>query len=149
MMVISAAAAMGLQALVMGVDEFRFHRERGLSRWERIGHPLDTLSVLACYGIALVMTPTAAAQRLYCALAILSCLLVTKDELVHSKQCGPWEHWLHSLLFLLHPIVLGCVYWLWYSEARWLLFLETALTFALGLYQTLYWNTGWLKSDAA
>jgi 2-polyprenyl-6-hydroxyphenyl methylase / 3-demethylubiquinone-9 3-methyltransferase len=35
---------LGLQALAMAVDEAYFHRRRGLPRWERIGHPLDTLT---------------------------------------------------------------------------------------------------------
>jgi len=28
----------------MGVDEFYFHRRRGLPRWERLAHPLDTMT---------------------------------------------------------------------------------------------------------
>ena len=49
---------MGLQGLAMLVDELLFHRRRGLPRWERIGHPIDTLSVLACYGVSLWLPPT-------------------------------------------------------------------------------------------
>ncbi len=34
-----------LQTCCMAVDEVHFHRQRGLPRWERLGHPLDTLTV--------------------------------------------------------------------------------------------------------
>jgi hypothetical protein len=36
-----------LQMCCMAVDEVHFHRQRGLPRWERLGHPLDTLTVCA------------------------------------------------------------------------------------------------------
>src|SRR5262245_66006812 len=38
-----------LQMIFIAVDEIHFHRRRGLPRWERLGHPLDTLTVLACF----------------------------------------------------------------------------------------------------
>lgn len=38
-----------LQMICMAVDEAHFHRWRGLPRWERLGHSLDTLTVLACF----------------------------------------------------------------------------------------------------
>jgi hypothetical protein len=37
------------QGLAIAVDEFYFHRKRGLPRWERVGHPVDTFSVLLCF----------------------------------------------------------------------------------------------------
>ena len=39
-----------LQAMAMVVDEGWFHRRRGLPRWERLGHPLDTLTIAVCLG---------------------------------------------------------------------------------------------------
>ena len=50
-------AVFGTQAALMMVDELHFHRRRGLPRWERIGHPLDTATVLVCYGTALTLSP--------------------------------------------------------------------------------------------
>jgi len=35
------------QGLAILVDEFYFHFARGLPRWEHLGHPLDTFTVLA------------------------------------------------------------------------------------------------------
>ncbi len=53
-------APLAVQGIAMAVDELHFHRRRGLGRWERLGHPLDTLTVLACIGWTLAVTPTAA-----------------------------------------------------------------------------------------
>jgi hypothetical protein len=139
----------GLQAIVMLVDELHFHRLRGLPRWERIGHPLDTASVLACYALLLLTPPSAGMLALYVGLAAFSCLLVTKDELVHARYCSPSEHWLHALLFVLHPIVLGTMAALWFSGARTLIGVQTALTLAFGCYQFAYWNFPWLSRSRA
>ncbi len=134
-----------LQALAMLFDELYFHRARGLSRWERVGHPVDTLSVLACYGFALAVPPSPGALAPYIGLAAFSCLLVTKDELVHAQQCRAGEQWLHSLLFILHPIVLGTVALLWHRHERELLWAMAALTLGFGLHQALYWNVPWKR----
>ena len=147
MTVLLAAVPFGMQGLVTVVDEFYFHRRRGLPRWERIGHPLDTLTVLGCYAVALAFPLTAASLRTYVALALFSCLFVTKDEIAHAKYCEPLEHWVHALLFVLHPIVLASMGFLWLREARTLMFVQGALTLAFGLYQTLYWNTTWVRSS--
>ena len=45
-----------LQALLIFFDEGVFHLKRGLPKWERIGHPVDTLSVLACL-VFVLLTP--------------------------------------------------------------------------------------------
>ena len=139
-----AALPLGLQALCMLVDELHFHRARGLPRWERIGHPLDTLSVLAC-SAWLYARPRTDNLGWYVAAALLSCLLVTKDEFVHAERCQPLEQWLHSLLFILHPIVLGVGALLWLGQERTLLWISASLTAAFGSYQALYWNVPWTK----
>jgi hypothetical protein len=138
-----AAIPMGMQALAMFVDELYFHRARGLPRWERIGHPLDTLSVLLCYGLALYLPVSDQYVMWYLLAATISCLLVTKDEFVHAKHCAPLEHWLHALLFVLHPLVLGVVGLLWWQQERTLLLLSASITLVFGSYQALYWNVQW------
>lgn len=90
--------------LVLG-DEIIFHRKRGLPRWERIGHPLDTVSVLLPIALASFYPPSRAALKLYAGLATLSTLFVTKDEAVHLRECGAWEHRLHALMYSVHPLV--------------------------------------------
>lgn len=131
-----------LQALAMFVDEGLFHRKRGLPRWERLGHPLDTLTAAACYGFLLAMPRSHPhALPIYIGLCAFSCLFITKDELVHAKACEPLEIWLHSLLFVLHPIVFLCFGWIWDSGGqRWILQGAFASTLALASYQFLYWQ---------
>src|SRR5690606_12706734 len=80
-MIAACAVAIALQALAMVVDEGWFHRRRGLPRWERIGHPLDTLTIALCLAWLLCVPPSeSAALPGYLVLAIGSTLFVTKDE---------------------------------------------------------------------
>ena len=103
----------GLQAVAMFFDEFYFHHRRRLPKWEAYGHPLDTLSTFICYGWIFFSKYSNMNLVFYLALSSFSCLLITKDEWVHQKQCCASEQWLHSFLFILHPINLGVLGWLW------------------------------------
>ncbi|HLE01498.1 MAG TPA: hypothetical protein VJB59_14640 [Bdellovibrionota bacterium] len=143
------AALFALQAAVMLFDEFYFHQRRGLPRWERIGHPIDTLSVLAVLGFAIYAKPGVEAVPTFAFLTIASSLCVTKDEWVHAKRCGAFEHWAHAILFLLHPILLLGAGWLWWNGERLVLLLETALISIFLVYQVTYWNFLWpnLKAE--
>jgi hypothetical protein len=137
------ALPLGLQALLMLVDEFVFHRRRGLQRWEVWGHPLDTLSVGLTVAVPAFFPPTKTWLFTYVALALFSCVLVTKDEWVHAQHCAPTEHWLHALLFVLHPVVFGCLGWAWLEEfagfPRALLWGELVALGGFAIYQVLYW----------
>jgi hypothetical protein len=130
-----------LQGGAMFVDEFHFHHKRGLPKWERIGHPLDTLTVLACF-LYIMLTPfTENALKVYLTLVIFSCLFITKDELIHSEQCCPHEQWLHALLFILHPIILGSAAWLWINgQGETLFLIQFSIIFIFLCYQIIYWN---------
>jgi hypothetical protein len=124
----------------MAVDEIAFHRRRILPVWERWGHPLDTLSLLFCLGLALALPPDRLWTGLYLVLAVFSCLLVAKDEWVHARHCAPGEHFVHALLFLLHPVLLWSVFTLWRAgggPANLLLGAEAALASAFFFYQVL------------
>ena len=95
-----------LQALAIAFDEGYFHVRRGLPKWERIGHPIDTLSVLLCMGFVLFVPFSSHALIYYCLLASFSTILVTTDEFVHKHHCPASENWIHAILFTLHPITL-------------------------------------------
>lgn len=139
-----AVGLFAAQGALMLIDELYFHRRRGLSRWERVGHPLDTLTVLACYAIALAATPTETALGLYAAAATFSCLFVTKDQVVHARSCAAGEHWLHAVLFMMHPVVLATVAFLWLQGGRaGVLMVLAGAILAFAVYQTLYWNVPW------
>lgn len=136
-----------LQGVVMVVDEGWFHRRRGLPRWERIGHPLDTLTIAACIGWLLIASPgDANALAIYIALAAGSTLFVTKDEPIHARLCSAGEHWLHAVLFVLHPIVLAAFGLLWWTGHHTILLGQLAVTLAFLGYQIVYWT---LRGDRA
>jgi 2-polyprenyl-6-hydroxyphenyl methylase/3-demethylubiquinone-9 3-methyltransferase len=139
-MITACMVPIALQAVAMLVDEGYFHRRRDLPRWERIGHPLDTLTISICLAWLLLVPPTSNHLHIYVALAIGSTLFVTKDEGVHTRLCSTGEHWLHAVLFALHPIVLAAFGWLWWSGELGLLALQLAITLAFMTYQIVYWN---------
>ena len=130
----------------MMVDEFHYHRKRGLTLWERIGHPLDTLTTLLALAWVMIRPYSAETARVYVALCGFSCLFITKDEFVHARECEPGEHWLHSLLFVLHPVVFVCVYFVWpdlNASNRLILGFPIVTVGAFFAFQTLYWNFLW------
>lgn len=161
-----------VQGALMAVDEFYYHHRRRLPRWERIGHPLDTLTVLACYAWILVVPPaTTGAVATYAALAIFSTAFVTKDEFVHARECAPAEHFLHALLFGFHALVLLAAGLIWpalHPDAANVmqgavgfvspdmipvvvvgLKIQMAGTVAFLLYQITYWNFPWKPTPDA
>jgi 2-polyprenyl-6-hydroxyphenyl methylase / 3-demethylubiquinone-9 3-methyltransferase len=130
-----------LQGAALAVDEGVFHRRRGLPRWERIGHPLDTLTLVACLSWLVASHPGTTTLSVYLGLAMFSTLFVTKDEWIHAELCSGGEQWLHALLFTLHPIVLGAAGVLWWrGEHPGVIVAQLAAAIAFGLYQAIYWN---------
>ena len=130
------------QAAAMLVDEGKFHRRRGLPRWERLGHPLDTATTALCYAwLVGARAGSTAALSSYVLLCVFSCLFITKDEFLHARVCSPGEMWVHALLFVLHPIVLAAfgVAW-WFGIQPAIIRIQLLLTIAFGAYQALYWG---------
>ena len=150
-----------LQALCIAFDEGYFHYRRGLPKWERIGHPIDTFSVLICMAFVLFVPFSKTSLAIYIALAVFSSILVTKDEFVHKEHCPASENWLHAVLFTLHPITLISAGFIWPVVqgvevtpwiAEWLsakkelaLFLKMqCASMALFMsYQIIFWNVIW------
>jgi hypothetical protein len=133
-----------VQGGLMAVDEFYFHRRRGLPTWEIWGHPLDTLTVILPLAFLLLCYPTQQNLLIYGGLAVFSCLFITKDELVHAEKCEPLEHWIHSVLFILHPIIFFCAGILkWELASVEFLNWQLGVLFAFLLYQLIYWRTPW------
>ena len=128
------------QGACMVVDELYFHERRGLPLWEKIGHPLDTLTVLICYLYLLFGNVDVVT---YTALAAFSCLFITKDEFIHSEKCSGVEHWLHAVLFVLHPVSFLSAYFLVSSQDLSFLQIQTAAIFFFMLYQVVRWSFPW------
>lgn len=131
--------AAGFQAVVILVDEFFYHHKRGLPRWERLGHPMDTATVLACLLFIGLAPKTPMNEIIYYALAIFSCVFITKDEWVHRKYCSGAEMWLHALLFVVHPLLLFGAYSEWETNQNYFL-LAAAGIVVFFVYQVVYWN---------
>jgi hypothetical protein len=135
-----------IQGAAMFFDEFYFHHKRRLGLWETIGHPLDSLSVLACYVFLIFNEPNEIHLNIFIGLAVFSCLFVTKDEWVHSEQCDPKENWLHSLLFVLHPVCFLSAAIVWQKQLSLnFLVIQAFLVFCFMTYQALYWGIKWKK----
>lgn len=133
--------ALAVQAAAMLVDELRFHRRRELPRWERWGHPLDTLSALAPFLVMATAEPGFAAKLAAMLLIVFSCGFVTKDEWVHARLCDGNEAWLHALLFMLHPTIFALAWMVWREDGPQPLFALVAGALALFfLYQVIFWN---------
>ena len=150
-----------LQMFCMVVDEFCFHRRRTLPRWERLGHPADTLTVLLCWTIILSTRPAPVPITVYLCATLFSCFFVTKDEWVHARFCQPGEHLIHAFLFILHPLSFLAAGLMWQAVSarstegqsfgwisyqgfeRTFFIVNTALTVLFGLYQLIFWNLIW------
>jgi hypothetical protein len=143
-----------LQMIVILLDEALFHVKRNLPKWERIGHPLDTLTVIACFAFVWYVPFDRSMIGWYIALALFSTLFVTKDEFVHKKHCPAAEQWLHAVLFVNHSIVLTVLGVIWphlhdiqiftflpeISALKFLIISQIIGALCFCFYQIVYWN---------
>jgi 2-polyprenyl-6-hydroxyphenyl methylase/3-demethylubiquinone-9 3-methyltransferase len=138
----------GLQSVVFAVDEGYFHKKRGVQTLEQVGHALDTFTVLVCFLILIFLRPEGGNLKIYLFFVVLSCLSVTKDEWIHARCCQPAEHWVHAVLFVLHPIVLGCAGMLWWQnslEANAVIGVQATLVGGIFLMLSLQAGLQWLQ----
>ena len=124
------------QGILMFFDEFKFHHQRGLNRWERIGHPIDSFFFL----IPFLYTQYFSNIYVFIGLCFFSCLIVTKDEFVHAKECLGSEQWLHAVLFLFHPVALYGLWVAWENDLNKIIQIQSLIIFGFMLYQIIYWN---------
>ncbi len=132
-----------LQALVIFMDE-EFHKKRCLGIWERLGHPLDTITVLLPLMFSLLNPFTDTNSWTYFFMSFFSCLFITKNEFIRSTVCSPGEHWLHALLFILHPLVLLAAFFQWKNGNNdHVLIIQCLLTGLFLIYQIIRWSIPW------
>ncbi len=136
----SAYPLVAAQGALMLVDELHFHRGRGLGRWESWGHVADSAVFAAVLLLPALTLPTPSRLALYAAGAAASTLLVAKDQWIHARECGGTEHWVHALLYSLHPAALLAVGTLWTrEEGAALRAALPLLVLAISAYQWSYW----------
>lgn len=134
-----------LQGMLMVIDEV-LHYKRGLGLWERLGHPLDTLTVFVPLAMVSMNDYSETGLNVFIALGAFSCLFITKDEFVHTKECSSFENWLHSLLFILHPVIFVMTFILWkhHPDNQFIDF-QAILIGLFMLYQVIKWSLPWKK----
>jgi len=146
------------QGLASLVDEFNFHFARGLPRWEHLGDPLDTFTVLAPILWQGFSLPSQGNLTVYIVAAAFSCLFVIKDEFVHADVNAPAENVNDALLFVMYPLAFAALALLWplyHAPAGAIVWLEqfrdlesalpiqsSILTLYM-IYQAVYWNLIW------
>ena len=140
---VAAACAYPLvaaQAALMVADEWAFHRVRVLGKWESWGHVADSVAFASVLVLPALAAPEGAALGWYVAAGAASTVMVAKDQWIHARECTGSEHWVHALLFSLHPAVLIAVGALWArgegAEARAFLPL---VVLGFSVYQYAYW----------
>ena len=126
----------GVQGFLTFFDEFIFHKRRGLGKWERVGHPMDSFFFL----IPFIYTQFFSSSYVFLGLCLFSCLIITKDEFVHSKECEGSEQLLHALLFVIHPIALMGLALAWEHKYNTIIQIQASIIFLFMIYQIVYWN---------
>lgn len=127
-----------IQGFLMTVDEFYFHHKRGLKKWERVGHPIDTFLFLLCFVYTLTFPPSELLG--FGILSILSTLIITKDEFIHTEECEGTENFLHAFLFILHPLALMGLFFAWKLQLNQIIMIQTGIIGSFMLYQIIFWN---------
>lgn len=132
-----------IQSLLMGFDEY-LHTKRGLGTWERLGHPLDTLTVFVPLSLICINEFTPERLTVYIILSGFSCLFITKDEFIHTQHCSALENWIHSLLFILHPMIFlsSGVIWKYHPDNEFLAYQATMVGVFM-IYQIFRWSIRW------
>ena len=120
----------------MFVDEFVYHQKRRLGRWESLGHTVDSFFFLLPFLYCLYFEEAS----FFYGICIVSTLIITKDEFVHNKECGPAEQWLHSALFIIHPIALFALKTAWDQKLYTFIKVQAVIIGLFMLYQFFYWN---------
>jgi hypothetical protein len=134
-----------IQGLLMMIDEY-IHHQRGLGLWEKLGHPLDTLTVFVPLSFMAFHEFSRSRLTTFILLSVFSCFFITKDEFIHKRECSTFESWIHSLLFILHPIIFfsSGILWRYHSAHEFLAYQSMAVGLFM-IYQLLKWSIPWKK----
>jgi hypothetical protein len=132
-----------IQGIMMAYDE-SLHKKRGLGAWERLGHPLDTLTVFAPLSLAAISDYTDQGLTVFIILSVFSSVFITKDEFIHTHECNLMENWVHSMLFILHPMIFVSTAILWkYHPNDHFLALQPVFVGVFMIYQIFRWSLTW------
>ena len=141
-----------LHVIIFHIDEYYFHRKRALCRKEVLGMFLDGALYLPPLVIASFAPYNDTWNVVFISFAVLSCISISKNEWFYKDDLSLKERWVHSVLYILHPILLYGFYhsWInnyfvhnlnfWMVQIMYLGFGVKTLT-----HQLIYWN--YLRDD--
>lgn len=145
---------MVIQVILFNVDEYYFHRKRGLVKQEVISAIVDGALYLIPLLIAIFLPFNSLWQKLYIGFAMISCLSIAKNECFYPSLTAP-ERVVHALLYILHPVMLYTFYISWeqnYFTTMINFWMIQIIYMALGAktltYQIIYWNYVHQKPEA-
>ena len=141
-----------LQVVIFHVDEYYFHRKRTLSRKEAVGMFIDGALYLPPIVIASFAPFSDFWKTVYIVFSILSCLSIIKNEMFYEHDVTKKERLVHSILYVLHPILLYTFYFSWkgnffaHNLNFWMVqILYMGFGFKTLTHQLIYWN--YLRPD--
>jgi hypothetical protein len=135
-----------LHAALYGVDEYIYHRKRGLCPVEFINALFDGILFLIPLVIAIFTSHSYWLDKIYIALAVLSIFSIIKNERFYHELCVT-ERMIHAALYVLHPLILYAFYhsWKWnFFDKYYYFWLVQLLYVAFGTktvtYHIIYWK---------
>ncbi|MCB0392744.1 MAG: hypothetical protein KDD58_15750 [Bdellovibrionales bacterium] len=141
-----------LHVIIFHIDEYYFHRKRVLCRKEVLGMFLDGALYLPPLIIASFTSHSPFWKTTFITFSILSCISISKNEWFYNSDLTRPERWVHSLLYILHPILLYSFYQSWvdnYFVQNLNFWMVQIIYLGFGVktltHQLIYWN--YLRTD--
>lgn len=135
-----------LHGILFRVDEYMFHRKRGLQKRELTNSLIDGLIFLITLAVAMFSKHSYWSDKIYIALSIVSCLSIVKNEFFY-ENLKKGERFVHALLYVFHTTILYAFYISWrinYFDSHYYIWLTQLLYMILGFqtlaYSLIYWN---------
>ncbi|OIQ18990.1 MAG: hypothetical protein BM556_06815 [Bacteriovorax sp. MedPE-SWde] len=135
-----------LHGTLFTVDEYLFHKKRGLSKNEIYNSLIDGALFLIPLVICIFFSFKPLMKNIFLGCAFLSCISIAKNELFYKDICVR-ERLIHSLLYVLHPAILYSFYISWagnYFDAYPNFWMLQLIYIFFGLktlaYRIIYWN---------
>ena len=135
-----------IHGILLNIDEHIFHKKRGINKIELWNALFDMALFIAPIFIALFTKFSYWWEKVFIAFCMASCLSIAKNELFY-KGLDVKERLVHSLLYVLHPVILYAYYISWqtnYFDHHYYVWLTQLAFMLLGIqsitYRIIYWN---------
>lgn len=95
------------------IDELVFHKKRAILRLDRLSQLLNVVFLWILTFIAYQVTYSDGLSTFFLAMAVASLILVARQEWTEHVFDLP-ERGLHSVVYMMHPVVIGVLGILWF-----------------------------------